>query len=123
MNGMKKIFRSTRFAGKGLYHAYRSDKSFRMEINYGLPAYLVLGWYLYPFQAWELLLYIFSYFLILIIELVNTAFEKMLDRLHPEEHELIGKSKDIASAAVLAAFMFAVIVVAVLIYARCAYGN
>ncbi len=122
MNDIRRIFRSVRFASKGLCHAYRSDKSFRMEVNYGLPLYLLLGWYLTPFQSWELLFYIFSYLLILIVELVNSAFEKMLDRLHPGEHELIGKSKDIASAAVLVSFLFAAIVVATLIYTRCFYG-
>lgn len=114
----KKIFRSTRVALLGLCHAYTADKSFRMEWNYGLPAYLLLGWYLAPFQAWEFLLYIFSYLLILIVELMNTAFETMLARLHPGEHELIGKSKDIASAAVLVSFVFAAIVVLVLFLSR-----
>lgn len=114
MNDIKKIFRSVRYAAHGLSHAYRTDKSFRMEINYGFPVYLLLGWYLSPLQAGELLFFIFSYLLILIIELVNTAFEKMLDRLHPEDHELIKRSKDIAAAAVLVSFLFAVIVIGVL---------
>ena len=89
-----------------------------MEINYGLPAYLLLGWYLAPFESWEFLFFTFSYLLILIVELVNTAFEKMLDRLHPEKHELIGKSKDIASAAVFTSFVLATIVVLTLLYSR-----
>jgi diacylglycerol kinase len=111
----KKLFRSVRFASHGLLHAYRADKSFRMEINYGLPVYLVLGWYLHPLRVGDLLFLIFSYLLILIIELVNTAFEKMLDRLHPEEHEMIKRSKDMAAAAVLLSFVFAAIVIGVLL--------
>jgi diacylglycerol kinase len=122
MHDLKKIFRSSHIALKGLRHAYVSDKSFRMEINYGLPVYAILGWYLYPFYAWEFLLFIFSYFFILMTELVNTAFEKMLDRVHPEEHDLIGKSKDIAAAAVLLTFVFAAIVVGVLLATRLTYG-
>ena len=117
-NDVRTIVRSVRYAVHGLSHAYRADKSFRMEINYGLPVYLLLGWYLYPLQAGELLFFILSYLLMLIIELVNTAFEKMLDRLHPEEHELIKRSKDIAAAAVLVSFVFAAIVVGVLLCAR-----
>ena len=117
-----KIFRSTHIALGGLCHAYRADKSFRTEINYGLPAYILLGWYLSPLQSWELLLYVFSYFFILTIELVNTAFEKMLDRLHPEEHELARRSKDIAAAAVLVTFIFAAIVVGILLCARLTHG-
>lgn len=115
---MKKILRSIRFAWRGLRHAYIADKSFQMEINYGLPIYLFLGWFLFPFQAWELVLFVFSYMFILIVELINTAFEKMLDRVHPEKHESIGRSKDMSAAAVLVTFLFAAFVVGVLVYVR-----
>jgi diacylglycerol kinase len=118
-NDMKKIVRSMKFALKGLLHAYRGDKSFRMEVNYGLPIYLGLAWLLAPLQPWEIILYTFSYLLILIVELINTAFEKMLERVHPDEHELIGRSKDISSAAVFVALVFAVVVVCVLAWSRC----
>ena len=118
MNDIKKIIRSVRFALKGLRHAYHGDKSFRMEVVYGLPIYLFLGWLLAPFAPWEFVLFIFSYILILVIELVNTAFEKMLERVHPDEHELIGRSKDISAAAVLLACIFAIIVIFILGYIR-----
>jgi len=119
INDMKKIGRSIVFAFKGLRHAYRGDKSFRMEVNYGLPIYLGIAWLLAPFEPWELLLYTFSYILILLVELMNTAFETMLNHLHPGEHYVVGKSKDIASASVFVAFIFAFIVVLVLWYSRC----
>ena len=75
MSDIKKIFRSSRIALKGFCHAYDSDKSFRMEVNYGLPVYLGIAWILAPFQPWEIILYVFSYLLILTVELINTAFE------------------------------------------------
>ena len=89
-----------------------------MEVNYGLPIYLGVAWLLAPLEPWELLLYTFSYLLILMVELINTAFEKMLERVHPDEHELIGRSKDIAAAAVLLAFLFAIVVIFALAYTR-----
>ena len=116
MNDIVKIYRSVRFGMMGLRHAYRGDRSFRMEVRYGLPIYFLLGWLLYPMQAWEFLLFVFTYLLIILVELVNTAFEHMLERVHPEEHEIIGKSKDISAAAVLVAFIFAVIVIVTLFY-------
>lgn len=114
----QKIWKSIRYAARGLCHAYATDKSFRMEVNYGLLIYLVLGWYLAPFQVWEFLLFVFSYLFILVVELINTAFETMINHLHPHEHAIIGKSKDIASAAVLLAFLFALIVVSMLFCLR-----
>lgn len=113
-----KIYRSVRFAVKGFSHAYRSDRSFHMEVNYGLPIYVALGYFLWPFQMGEFLIFFFSYIFILTVELVNTSIELLLDRLHPEQHELIGKSKDVASAAVGVSLIFAVIVVGALCYSR-----
>lgn len=118
LKDMKKIWHSVVFALKGLRHAYSSDKSFRLEVNYGLPIYLAVAWLLYPLESWELILYTFSYLLILLVELMNTAFETMIDHLHPAEHRMVAKSKDIASAAVLVAFIFAGIVVFALAYSR-----
>jgi diacylglycerol kinase len=59
-----------------------------------------------------------SYALILITELQNTSFEKALDRLHPELHDDIGASKDIAAAAVLTAGLFALVVVLTIVARR-----
>jgi diacylglycerol kinase (ATP) len=118
MKALRKIIASVGYSLKGLRHAYRDDQSFRMEVQWGLPIYLVLAYFLFPFQAWEIIVFAFSYLLILTVELINTAFETMLDKLHPEQHEEIGKSKDIASAAVFLALIFAAIVVAVLFVLR-----
>ncbi len=111
MDDISRIPRSFAYALKGLRHAYRADKSFRLEIRLGIPIYLAVGWILAPITPLELLFLLLSYFLILTVELMNTAFEKMLDKVHPEQHEMIGRSKDIASAAVLMTFIFAAIVI------------
>ena len=122
MKDLKKIIKSFGYSFKGLRHAYYADKSFRLEIQYGLPIYIFLAWFLAPFTAIEFILFIFSYLLILLVELINTAFEKMLDKLHPEEHEVIGRSKDISSAAVMVAFVFAGIVIIALTITRITTG-
>lgn len=118
-DGMK-IVRSIRLALKGFRHAYRGDKSFRMEVVYGFGAYLLAGWYFWPMTHLEFALFVSSYLLILIIELINTAIETMLNRLHPGEHELIGRSKDISAAAVLASFVVAALIFGAILYERLA---
>jgi diacylglycerol kinase (ATP) len=118
MKDILRIWKSVGYALKGFYHAYRSDKSFRLEVRIGFPIYLILGWVFFPFTPSEFAFFVLSYLFILTIELVNTAFEKMLDRIHPEQHELIGKSKDISSAAVLMSFIFALFVNGILLYTR-----
>jgi len=118
MNPFVKIIRSVSIGITGLSHAFRLDRSFQLEIILGLPIYLLVGYILTPLTSLEWIVFIGSYFLILIVELINTSMEKMLDRLHPEKHDLIRKSKDIASAAVLLSFLFAGIVVLVLYFAK-----
>ena len=49
-------------------------------------------------------------------EMVNTALEMILDLLHPEEHPLVGKAKDLAAGAVLCCSITAAVVGLVLFY-------
>ena len=43
-------------------------------------------------------------FFILLVELLNSAIEKMLDLTHPKQHEFAAKAKDYGSAAVFLSF-------------------
>lgn len=95
---------------RGLRYAITHDFAIRFEIFVfgiiGLPvAYFLFG----PFSAHELLLLIFCWFFIIVTELQNSAIETALDKIHPEHHRVIGRSKDLASAAVVCAFVFGLI--------------
>jgi diacylglycerol kinase len=59
-----------------------------------------------------------TYILILITELQNSALEYALDHLHPDTHENIGRSKDMAAAAVLLAGLLLLIVLGTITYSR-----
>lgn len=48
--------------------------------------------------------------LVISLELINTALEKLIDHLHPNQHPIIGKVKDIAAGAVLIAALGAIII-------------
>jgi diacylglycerol kinase len=100
-----KIFRSFRNAFCGVRDAFRHDLSFRLEV-FGGGAVFLFMFLFWPLRIYEFLFLILSYILILMTELINTAFEQILERLHPERHELIGRGKDIACAAVFMAFLF-----------------
>ena len=95
---------------RGLRYAFAHDYAVRFEVVVlgiiGLPfAYFVFG----PFSGTEMLLLIFCWFFIVVTELQNSAIEVALDKIHPERHELIGRSKDLASAAVVWAAVFGLI--------------
>ncbi len=95
---------------RGLKYAFMHDFAVRFEIIVfgiiGLPSvYFLFG----PFSAGELLLLIFCLFFIVVTEMQNSAIEIALDKIHPERHEAIGRSKDLASAAVVWAAVFGLI--------------
>jgi len=106
---MRKIISSLIYAINGLRSAYKHDTSFRLEI-WGSLIFIVFVYASWPLEKYELLFLVLAYALILIAELINTAFERALEKLHPEHDALIGLSKDIAAAAVLVAIIFAIVV-------------
>jgi len=114
---MKKIIRSFKNALRGLRQAYKRDKSFRMEV-WGGWILILAGYIFWPISEAEALFMILAFALILIAELLNTALERAWERLHPEHHELVGASKDIASASVFIAVIFAGLVVLIMALAR-----
>src|SRR3989344_5426486 len=86
---------------RGLKYAFMHDFAVRFETLVfgviGIPTvYFLFG----PFSARELLLLIFCWFFIVVTEIQNSAIEIALTKLHPEHDEAIGRSKDLASAAV-----------------------
>jgi len=67
---------------------------------------LPLGWWLGEGPV-ERLLLIGSWLLVMIVELLNSAVEAVVDRVGPERHELSGRAKDLSSAAVMVALLLA----------------
>ena len=103
--GWRHLIHSTRYSVMGLRAAFRNEAAFRQELFLCLvlvPLALWLGQ-----NAVEWILLIGSCLLVLIVELLNTAVEAVVDRIGPERHELSGRAKDIGSAAVMMALMIA----------------
>lgn len=95
---------------KGIIHAIRKDRSYRFQF-YGIATLLAtFVYFMRPLSQTEMLFIGLSYALVLITELQNSSFEAALDRIHPEMHEDIGHSKDMAAGAVLTAGFFLVFV-------------
>lgn len=74
---------------------------------------MIVAMFLIPASFWlgttsiERILLIGSILLILMVELINSAIEAIVDLTSPDFHELAGRAKDLGSAAVLVALMIA----------------
>lgn len=97
--GIKKLWSATIYSIQGLKACYHSEYAFRLEV--WLAIFLVpLGYWLGE-SSIERVLLIVPIFLVLIVELLNSAIEAIVDRISLDQHELSGFAKDVASAAVL----------------------
>lgn len=103
--GIMRVVYATYYSLNGLRAAFKSEAAIRQEV----VAMLVL----IPVACWldvsmvERILLIMSLFIVLIAELLNTAVEKLCDHVSTDIHDLIGKAKDIGSAAVFVSLLLA----------------
>lgn len=114
--GLKHIIQAGGYSLKGLKAALTYEEAFRLEMIamvVMLPLAIWLGQ-----SAVEHALLVGSLLLVLIVELINSALEAVVDRVSVEHHELSGRAKDIGSAAVFIALMNVVAIWGFILYAR-----
>lgn len=100
--GLLRVWRAFGNSWKGFRGAYREEAAFRQELALAivlLPAGLWLG-----DNGIERALLVGPVFIVLIVELLNSAIEATVDRIGLERHKLSGLAKDIGSAAVFTSF-------------------
>jgi diacylglycerol kinase (ATP) len=113
-SGLARIARATGYSWAGLRAAWRHEAAFRQEVFVGLPLALAAPW-LAPDRGAALAM-VASIVLVWIVELLNSALEAVADGVSPDHHPLLGRAKDLGSAAVMASIALAVVVWAVLLW-------
>lgn len=106
--GLTRIINATGYSWLGLKAAFKHESAFRQELLLCLILFPVAIWF--AESAVEYALLLSSLLLILIVELLNSGIEAVVDRFGGELHQLSGRAKDIGSAAVLLALINAVII-------------
>ena len=100
--GITRLLRAFGYSFQGFRHTWREESSFRQEVALSLvvvPAGLGLGR-----SGVERAVLIAPMLLILIIEILNSAVEAVVDRSGTDRHPLAGMAKDMGSAAVMLSF-------------------
>jgi diacylglycerol kinase (ATP) len=103
--GLRRLITAAAFSAAGLRAAWRHEEAFRQE--------LILTALLAPLALWlgqtalQRVLLIGSCVLVLIVELLNSAVETVVDRIGHDIHELSAQAKDMGSAAVLLSLVLA----------------
>ncbi len=97
-SGLVRIWRATSYSWQGFAAALRHEHAFRQELMLCAVLLPLAIWL--PVTAVERALLIASLLLVLIVELLNSAIEAVVDRVSLENHELSKRAKDFGSAAV-----------------------
>ena len=96
--GLKRIYHASSYAIQGLLTAWRIEHSFRQELLVFVLA--VIFAFMLPVSGFQKLVLIGVMLLVLIVELINSAIEAVVDRISLERHPLSKNAKDFGSAAV-----------------------
>ena len=116
ISNTRRLINATLFSIKGIRAAWRHETAFRQET--------FLAGVLTPVAFWlgnstgQRALLIFSLLMVLIVELLNSAVEAVVDRVGTERHPKSELAKDMASAAVLLSLIAAVLVWGIIIWER-----
>ena len=114
--GLARIWAATVYSAEGLRACFRSEEAFRIESILSvflIPLAVILGE-----TALETAMLLFSIVLVLLVELLNSAIEAVVDRVSLDYHELSKKAKDIASGAVFISLMTFLLIWSVLLFDR-----
>ena len=100
--------KSLTYAINGLVNVFRHENSFRIQV---LVAVIVLtAAVILPLEAWQIILLILMAAAVMILEILNTIFERLSDVLKPRLHPLVKEIKDMMAGAVLLTSVTATIV-------------
>ena len=106
--GWRRVVRAFGYSMKGFKVCFELEEAFRQEVFLLIP--------LIPLGIWlgetpvERAMLVGSLLIVPIVELLNSAIEANVDRVGLERHELSGRAKDIASAAVFSSIAFCLVV-------------
>ena len=108
VTGLTRIIKAAGYSWKGIRAAWQNEAAFRQEAVAAVIATLVACWL--DVDAMTRVLLIGSVVLVIIVEILNSALEAVVDRIGSEFHPLSGRAKDMGSAAVLLTILLAIFV-------------
>ncbi len=101
--GLRRVWNALHYSMDGLRAAYVGEDAFRQEVL--LAAILIPLAFVLPVSWGGRAVMVASVLLVLIVELINSAIEAVVDRVSLDRHHLSKRAKDIGSAAVFLALL------------------
>jgi diacylglycerol kinase (ATP) len=106
--GIARVFSAFSNSSAGFVFLAKNEAAFKQEaIAFIVLSPLAFYW---GNSLTEIAVLLMSLFIVIIVEIINTAIEAVIDRIGSEYHQLSGLAKDLGSAAVLTSILMLVIV-------------
>lgn len=105
--GIARILAAFRYSANGLQATFNNEEAFRQEVILFI-VFLPLIYYLPVSPVFKALLFLVNT-LVLVVELLNSAIEAIVDLASPDYHDLAKRAKDMGSAAVMTTVFLALI--------------
>ncbi len=117
---MKKLFRSFYFAFSGIAHCFKTEKNFQLQ--FCLAITVIIGGWFFKISNTNWIVLLICCAMVLCLEMMNTAIEKLADVVHDGLHAGIKNVKDIAAGAVLVASIISVLIALIIFIPKiCSY--
>ena len=107
-SGLSRVFYAAGYSWKGFKSTWKHETAFKQEV--------ILFALMTPLAFWigdnasETVILIAVLLIVLVVELLNSAVESVVDRIGEDYHKLSGRAKDQGSAAVFLSFFIAILV-------------
>jgi diacylglycerol kinase len=112
--GMRRFLLRVQYALQGWASFFRHET--HGQIQAAISIVVLLAGLFFGISRTEWIAVLFCIALVLSLEMLNTALEKLADQTHPERHPQIGLVKDVAAGAVLWAAILSVVVGAIVFW-------
>ena len=102
------LIKSFKAAFEGIFHAFNKERNMRIHGVSGLIVLAIAAYFHVRLYDWIILIFLIA--MVISLELVNTAIERVVDLVSPEDHPLAKFAKDTAAGAVLVMVIASVVI-------------
>ena len=106
--GKNKFNRSLMFAIRGIAHGISTERNIKIQIAIGI--FIIIISLVLRIPKLDFIIILLISFFVIILELINTSIERLIDKLHPNFDKEIGRIKDIMAGVVLISVILSIII-------------
>jgi len=97
-----------RYALRGLVHVFQTEASFRVQVVAAIVVLVLMN--LFPLEIWEKIILLLLIGSVLVLEVINSVLERLVDTFKPRVHPVVAELKDMMAGAVLVSSVISAIV-------------